>query len=78
MIRARPLALIQLLVFASVINNVLFVFFILQIIGELCFAVDINRLSGSSERLDILPAFCFSLSVVHSEEKKNIDRKIER
>ena len=50
--------------------------FILQIIGELCFTVDINKLFGSSERLDILPTFCFSLTVVHSQEKK-LDRKID-
>ena len=41
------------------------------------FAVEVNRLSGSPKRLDILPAFCFSLTVVISQEKK-IDRKIDR
>ena len=39
--------------------------------------MEINRLSGSPKRLDILPAFCFSLTVVISQEKK-IDRKIDR
>ena len=59
-------------------------FFIFQNLAERCCAVEINRLSASSERLDtILPAFCFSLSVVQSQEKKRQkdrqrDKEIDR